>query len=97
MCLAWQPSQQQWPLAYGLIRREFSGLRSNGAVLLHLELPANWPLVMSALGQKRTCAVHQAMSALCQKADIDFSKKPGRQPGLRITLKLGAGQVKWAG
>ena len=25
---------------------------------------------MSALGQKRTCAVHQAMSALCQKRTL---------------------------
>ena len=27
--------------------------------MLHLELPANWALPMSALGQKQTCAAQQ--------------------------------------
>ena len=35
-------------------------------------------MTISGSGQKRTCAVHMPMSALCQEADILHRGKPRR-------------------
>ena len=50
---------------------------------------------MSALGQKRTCAVQNGMSALPPKADIGLlTRSPHRQPIADLAARLDQGSLR---
>jgi hypothetical protein len=48
---------------------------------------------MSALGQKRTCAVHQAMAACTNSGHLQHNKEERRPPIIRA-VQLSAGHLQ---